>query len=167
MSWNQGPSALAGKLVADQRSGAIGPMTCCKHNLRGINIGTGEDICLFQFCEVYHFEKGLALAIDMKYYHRQPMELGSKAASKKIDRICFSFFSSFPFWSNSSSLEKPGAILDLILWQPFKNWGEWSRTRWNVRPNMIFHHLGHDMSVGIDRGACALDQKSRRWKLRQ
>ena len=60
-------------------------MTCCKHNLGGISIGTEEDVCLLQFCGVYHFEKGLAPAIDMKYYHRQPMELGSKAASKEID----------------------------------------------------------------------------------
>ena len=37
---------------------------------------------------------------------------------------------------------------------------------WILRPNMIFHHLGHDMIVGIE-GTCALDQKSRRWKLRQ
>ena len=35
------------------------------------------------------FERGLALAIDMKYYHRKPMDLGSNAASKKIDRISF------------------------------------------------------------------------------
>ena len=93
------------------------------------------------------------------------MDLGSKAASKKIDQISFSFCSSFPFWSDSSSLEKPSAILDLILWEPFKNWVEWSRRRWIVRPNMILH-LGHDMSVGIV-GTRALDQKSRRWKLRK